>query len=355
MTHAIKHGLAGIDVPAVEAIFAGHSHYDHIGDLPVILGMAGRARRSSSIAPGVHALAPYAAGRGTALEDAQDWVWLEGKGGERRPIRFRAVLSDHAPQVDHYLWRGGELKEDWKEPWSAHRFHDLKAGQPFALVIDLMSSDLKTVRYRIYYQDSANSWGIGEPPLFDGRPYDLAVLCIASYDKAAGQPGSILTRLRPRHVLVTHYDDFFRPQDRPVRFAGLLTEAKVDRYLRKICEVLDCGGAGCRAGQPRLRSVRTPLDDAAAGRVDAVSGERGAGSWSGLVKSSVRLAQPLRVRPQQAGLEGTGVQEGEALDHAGGEDGDLPAPLEAGGDLLHGLVAGRPAQAVEAARLRGSV
>ena len=26
-----------------------------------------------------------------------------------------------------------------------------------------------------------------------------------------------------------------------MRFAGLLTEAKVDSYLRKICEVLDCG------------------------------------------------------------------------------------------------------------------
>jgi len=238
---AIQRGLAGIDVPQVEAIFAGHSHYDHIGDLPVVLGMASRARVFVNRS-GVHALAPYAAGRGTALEDhAEDWVWLTGEGGERRPIRFRAVLSDHAPQVDHYLWQGGELKdEDWKDPWTAHRFHDLKAGQPFALVIDLMEGT--TVRYRIYYQDSANSWGTGEPPLFDGRFYDLAVLCIASYDKAPGQPGSILTRLRPHHVLVTHYDDFFRPQDRPVRFAGLLTEGKVDRYLRKICEVLGCDG-----------------------------------------------------------------------------------------------------------------
>ena len=129
-----------------------------------------------------------------------------------------------------------------------------------------MSSDLKTVRYRIYYQDSANSWGTGEPPLFDGRSYDLAVLCIASDDKAPGQPESILTRLRPYHVLVTHYDEIFpspessgalrrsphRGQSRSLP-AEDLRSARLRRRLR-------------RAGQPRLRPVRTPLDDAAARR-----------------------------------------------------------------------------------------
>jgi L-ascorbate metabolism protein UlaG (beta-lactamase superfamily) len=240
---AIDRGLAGVPVPEVEAIFAGHSHCDHIGDLPAILGMADRARVFVN-RTGVHALAPYAAGRSAALEDhANDWVWITRGDGERRPIRFFAVPSEHAPQVDHYLWAKGEVKQDWRQPWTGRRFHELKAGQTFALVIDLMSSDLKEVRYRIYYQDAANRQGIGEPPPFaDGHPFDLAVLCIASYDKAPGQPAAILRRLRPRHVLVTHYDDFFRPQDRPVRFVGLLTDAKVDRYLRTICEELGCEG-----------------------------------------------------------------------------------------------------------------
>ena len=60
MTTRSRTGLTGIDVPAVEAVFAGHSHYDHIGDLPVVLGMADRAQVFVN-RTGVHALAPYAA------------------------------------------------------------------------------------------------------------------------------------------------------------------------------------------------------------------------------------------------------------------------------------------------------
>jgi L-ascorbate metabolism protein UlaG (beta-lactamase superfamily) len=241
---AIDRGLAGVPVSAVEAILAGHSHCDHIGDLPAILGMAEHARIFVN-RTGVHALAPYAANRSTALEDgAGQWVWVTSEDGGRRPIRFFAVPSEHAPQVDHYLWAKGELKQDWRQPWTGRRFHELKAGQTFALVIDLMSNDLKTVRYRLYYQDAASPQGIGEPPPFaDGHPYDLAVLCIASYDKAPGQPAAILRALHPRHVLVAHYDDFFRPQDRPVRFVGLLTDAKVERYLRAISEALGADGS----------------------------------------------------------------------------------------------------------------
>ncbi|HEX3553080.1 MAG TPA: hypothetical protein VIA62_07620 [Thermoanaerobaculia bacterium] len=245
---AIERGLGGLPVSEVEAIFAGHSHYDHVGDLPAVLARAPRARVYVN-GSGAHALAPYAAVRTTALEDgAGRWVWLTGSGGEKRPIRFFAVPSEHAPQIDHYLWAKGPLQEDWREPWTSHRFHDLKAGQTFALVIDLMASDLETVRYRFYYQDAANPPGIGEPPAFpDGHPYDIAVLCIASYDKVKGQPAAILKSLQPRHVLVAHYDDFMRPQDRPVRFVSLLTDAKVETYLRTICDQLGCGspsGAG---------------------------------------------------------------------------------------------------------------
>lgn len=160
----------------------------------------------------------------------------------------------HAPQIDHYLWAKGPVKgdTDFAKPWTSHRFHDLKAGNTFALVIDLLDGH-KTVRYRLYYQDSANPKGIGVPKDLpgDSHSYDLAVLCMASYDRASkdkgDQPGAILDALKPRHVLATHYEDFMRPQDRPVRFVTLLTDAKVETYLKTVCDRLGCespSGAG---------------------------------------------------------------------------------------------------------------
>jgi hypothetical protein len=247
---AIARGLEGVPVSKVEAIFAGHSHYDHIGDFPAVLERAPRAHVYVNRS-GAHALAPYAAHRTTAFEDhPQEWVDLTGPGGEKRPIRFYAVPSVHAPQIDHYLWAKGSVKEDFTKPWTAHRIHDLKAGETFALVIDLLDRNNQTV-YRFYYQDSANPKEIGVPPTLDNHPYDLAVLCMASYDRASktkgDQPGAILDALKPRHVLATHYEDFMRQQDRPVRFVGLLTEAKAETYLKTICDRLGCeapSGAG---------------------------------------------------------------------------------------------------------------
>src|ERR1700710_1046135 len=87
---AIDRGLAGIPVSEVEAIFAGHSHYDHIGDLPAVLAVADHARVFVN-RTGVRALAPYAAARSAAFEEQKDqWVWLTRGAGERRPIRFYA-------------------------------------------------------------------------------------------------------------------------------------------------------------------------------------------------------------------------------------------------------------------------
>jgi L-ascorbate metabolism protein UlaG (beta-lactamase superfamily) len=253
--YAIERGLYGVPVSKVEAIFAGHSHYDHIGDFPAILERAPGAHVYVNRS-GAHALAPYAANRTTAFEDhPNEWVWLTGPGGEKRPIRFYAVPSAHAPQIRHFHWENGNIGKDFTKPWTAHRFHQLKAGQTYALVIDLLASDNQTVKYRFYYQDAASPKGMGVPPALDDHPYDLAVLCMASYDKTSptrdkethkrikpDQPAAILEALKPRHVLATHYEDFMRQQDRTVRFVNLLNDEKADFYLSTVCDRLGCKG-----------------------------------------------------------------------------------------------------------------
>jgi hypothetical protein len=118
-------------------------------------------------------------------------------------------------------------------------------------VIDLMSQDLQRIRFRMYYQDAANAEGKGLPRLEDVQEhgFDLAVLCMASYPFVHRHPESILGRLQPRHVLVAHYEDFFRDPRKPVRFVFPLTNAAADRFLFRVRAALPETGLEGPIGQ----------------------------------------------------------------------------------------------------------
>ncbi|HYG62333.1 MAG TPA: MBL fold metallo-hydrolase [Thermoanaerobaculia bacterium] len=234
---AVERGLKPMDLSRVRAIAAGHSHYDHIGDLPLVAERFAPGARVYVNNNGAHALAPVRAltGRITSLESeaGRDWIYLKDPDQNDLPIRFRAVKSAHAPHFWGVRLLRGPLAADWTGEWQTHRLLSLKDGQTFAFVIDLLSQDLKKTRFRLYYQDSANPPKQGIPRLEDCRGYDLAVLCMASFYFVRKQPGTILGHLRPRHVLVTHYESFFHAAGKPVRFVTLLTDFWANRYFHR--------------------------------------------------------------------------------------------------------------------------
>lgn len=49
-------------------------------------------------------------------------------------------------------------------------------------------------------------------------------------------PGSILASLKPRHVLVIHYEDFFQDRSDPVRFVFPLADSEANRFLSRTRE-----------------------------------------------------------------------------------------------------------------------
>jgi hypothetical protein len=234
---AVRRGLDGMDLSRVRAIAAGHSHYDHLGDLPSVAETYAPAARIYVNQAGFNALAPLAplAGRVASLEgpEGEAWIWLRDPDANRLPIRFHKVASEHAPQFWHYHFAAGGIDAPWREDWRHRRLRDLHAGQTFAFVIDLMAPDLSTVRFRMYYQDAANPEEKGFPDFADLGPerFDLAVLCMASYQFVHRHPESILGHLQPRHVLVTHYEDFFSDTRKSVRFVFPLTSGAADRFL----------------------------------------------------------------------------------------------------------------------------
>lgn len=265
---AVLLGLDRMDLSRVRAIAAGHSHYDHIGDLPLVAERFAPAARIYVNASAVHALAPIPAlqGRVISLEsqEGQGWVSLKDPDQNDLPIRFRTVRSKHAPHFWGVHLAGKSLTTDWTGEWKTRRFLSLQEGQTFAFVIDLMSPDLRQTRFRIYYQDAASPPSQGLPHLDDGRGYDLAVLCMASYYFVRKQPGTILGHLRPRHILVTHYEDFFRRGDKPVRFVDLLPGVMANRFFFRARRAMACWEAETRGPDgpvcgPSSRSWTMPM------------------------------------------------------------------------------------------------
>jgi len=231
---AVQQGLQGMDLSRIRAIAAGHSHYDHIGDLPLVAGQHVPGVPVWVNRTGANALAPVLPDRASVLEEQEGWIPLKGPQGNDLPIRFRKVESQHAPHFWGILLSGGPIRKEWTEPWEKRHFLSLKSGTTYAFVIDLLSpTDPRKTLFRIYYQDSANPPDKGLPRMEDGKPFDLAVLCMASYQFVRNHPGAILGDVKPRHVLVTHYEDFFQNRAYPVRFVAFLTNGSVDRFLRR--------------------------------------------------------------------------------------------------------------------------
>ena len=239
--HDLEFGLSGMDLSRVRAIAAGHSHYDHIGDLPLLATRYAPAVPIYVNQTGANALAstPIAADRIRPLENETDWIRLRAADGGELPIRFRKVESKHAPHFWGIHLGRGQIDRPWTKPWKDRHFLSLKEGTTYAFVIDLLSSTGTTL-FRIYYQDSANPEGEGVPKLVqeDVEPYHLAALVMASYRFVRNHPGSILGSLKPRHVLVIHYEDFFQDRSDPVRFAFPLANSEANRFLRRTRDAL---------------------------------------------------------------------------------------------------------------------
>lgn len=233
---AIGKGMEGIPPSEVGAILAGHSHYDHLGDLPIVARRHAPRARIYVNDSGLKLLAHSLGSRVESLEGSLEvQVPLVDAAGRRLPFRVRAVASEHAPHFFRYLWAGGQVKRPWTKPWEWLRLWHMRSGTTLAFLIDLLD-ERGEARYRIYYQDAASGDAVGVPredATADGHPYDLAVLCIASHNWVKDAPQALLGRLRPRHVLVLHYEDFFR-RGRFRPFVPLLTNGLANRYLGRV-------------------------------------------------------------------------------------------------------------------------
>jgi L-ascorbate metabolism protein UlaG (beta-lactamase superfamily) len=224
-TALVSRHMAAYDVSEARAILVGHAHYDHLMDVPQV------ARRH---APGARIL-----GSRTVLNTLGTWSGLADRvdvvegfaGGQHDPGRWMALESGlrvlplrslHAPHFEGAtLYQGTASEPFLDEPRWASEWLD---GETHAFLVDFLDPD-GSVAFRIYYQDAVVQAPLGLAPesVIRERPVDVAVLVPATFDQVEWHPEAFVENLRPRWVLLGHWEDFFRSPSQPTR-SILLTD-----------------------------------------------------------------------------------------------------------------------------------
>jgi hypothetical protein len=90
-------------------------------------------------------------------------------------------------------------------------------GDTLAFLVDFLEGGRPI--FRVYFQDSPTNGtrGYVHPDVLAERGVDLAILGAGAFNQVADHPDGILRNLRPRHILLGHWDDFFAPVSAGVR------------------------------------------------------------------------------------------------------------------------------------------
>ncbi|HEX6627294.1 MAG TPA: hypothetical protein VF105_05025 [Gemmatimonadaceae bacterium] len=227
-TNAIEQ-LLPVAADRASAILVGHGHYDHLMDVPYI---ATHRAKSAVIYGGpsvrhmlmgdsslrAHGERVIAISLATAGSPRRRGEWYYSPDSS---YRFMAVVAGHAPNIRAwkrtYTFTPGTVEADLDSlPRTAAEW---KLGEPYAFIIDVLDNRTRAPLFRIYFQDAPSEPPLGFPPtdLLAERPIDLAVLCGATSSNVSNTPDSLLTVLRPAHVMIAHWEDFFRAQTLPAQ------------------------------------------------------------------------------------------------------------------------------------------
>ena len=205
----------------VGPVLAGHGHYDHLMDLPPMMRRMPNARVYGSRTV-VNLLAGDPALRGrTEQVDTLAAVdtTTPGRWVTTAPWRFKAIDWEHAHNFPGISYSPGEVKVPATGmPRTAAGW---KRGRVFAYAIDLIAADSSTA-CRLFVHDAAASVPVVERAstvLRREAPARaiITVISAANYDRVSGYPDTLLRRLSPRHVVLGHWEEFFRSPEKSWR------------------------------------------------------------------------------------------------------------------------------------------
>ncbi|MCP5546888.1 MAG: MBL fold metallo-hydrolase [Akkermansiaceae bacterium] len=146
-------------------------------------------------------------------------------------IGITAYRTKHGPHLDcGFVAFSGNVDQPRHSPpaWQG----DYKSGETYNFLITLKRGG---TTYRVFYL--AGIAGLDEmpgclPPA--GTPIDVAILCTPGHEFVDDYPAAHLKRLRPRHIVLGHFNNFLKnATDEQTSYAGI-DFAKTDDMSREV-------------------------------------------------------------------------------------------------------------------------
>lgn len=203
----------GVDLTDVSVILSGHGHYDHLMDVPYVMKRRAPGARFLLNRTSAHQLAAWGiADRLLVVDDSAGDAESAGRWIRVGDVRVMPLRSSHAPQfAGQALYRGERVQDMTERPRLATEWLD---GRSHAYLVDFLESE--RVVFRVYYHDAVAAEPMGLVPdsllLFEDdehRRVDLALLVPSTYPEVPFHPEAAVDDLRPRHVLLGHWEAFF--------------------------------------------------------------------------------------------------------------------------------------------------
>jgi L-ascorbate metabolism protein UlaG (beta-lactamase superfamily) len=187
-------------VPRADAIVVGHTHFDHVLDVPLIAQLTGAKVFGSRSA------ATLCRAQGAPEAQVEDVERPAGGAAivrEVGPFRLRFIPSAHSRFALGRVPFPGDIADCDDVPMRTEQY---KCGAVFGVEIGVAGRTL---------------YHVGSAELVDAeleaRNVDLALVCVAGWTSSRDFPERIARKLSPAAVVLSHWDDFFRPIDRGAR------------------------------------------------------------------------------------------------------------------------------------------
>jgi L-ascorbate metabolism protein UlaG (beta-lactamase superfamily) len=182
--------------PAVGAVLVSHSHYDHAMDAPFFAWRTGALLYGSPSTINV--------GRGAGLPEERLRPVQPGDELTVGHFHVRFLESRHGPALFGRIPYPGEIEAPLRPPAAASRY---RLGDTFSILIEHGAT-------RLLHHGSAGCW----PPALAGVRADTVLLGLAGRADTAAYLRAVPAAVGARRIIPIHFDDFFEPLDRPLRF-----------------------------------------------------------------------------------------------------------------------------------------